>query len=139
MRGANVNIVNNTLTAVIEILYNILKEGRCDFLTKEYPENHENIVIGLMHLAISDYNAEAVKILLKAFDSLTTICVSSQGYCERPLITMFPRSVAEYSYIPARRTFNYNDGKIQRTVWRLRTNYFPECNDSDETRELQKN
>ena len=60
------------------------------------------------------------------------------GIWERPLIMMFPRSVAKYTYIPARRTFNYNDGKMQRTVWRLRTNYFPECNESDEARELQK-
>ena len=80
LRRSNVSIGNNTLLAVIEILYNKLKEGRCDFLTKEYAENHEDIVIGLMHLAISDYTAEAVKFLLKAFDSLTTICVSSQGY-----------------------------------------------------------
>ena len=62
-----VNTGRDALPAVIETFYNALKEGRCDFLTKEYAENHTDIVIGLMHLAISDYNAEAVKILLKLF------------------------------------------------------------------------
>ena len=141
LRGTASNIGNKALPAVIEIFYNALKEGRRNFLTKEYAkkyaDKHEYVLIGLMHLAISDYDIEIVKILLKEFDSLMVICVSSQGYGERPLITMFPRSVSEYTYVPTHRTFNYNEGG-QRTVWRLRTNYFPECNESDEARELHR-
>ena len=108
-------IHRDALLVIIKIRYNALKNGSKEFLTSEYARTNVYIIIGMIHLAISDYDVELLKILLE----------SASGY------------ISDVILIGG--TFFINNQSQKRSyVYTLRTNYFPECESSDEAREFAK-